>query len=214
MNTRTWKLKTIVAGICAMSLFMSLVYPADVWAAGNETVQIGNVEEDSAEKGEEGSSPSSDSEPEDVTLEDQETEESEVENQETEEPASEEQKIDKDSSEEQLGVKIQKKQKVKEAEPWEFIEEHDLQLQYDDRYSADSVKAGWKVASVTTEEVRSNRVAAGKKYRRARYGCYPVCRAIRCGACCGWSWGGRDSSCAGEEVGDSQGDLRGSGEGG
>lgn len=106
MNTRTWKLKTIVAGICAMSLFLSLVYPTDVWAAGNETVQIGNVEEDSTEKGEEGSFPSSDSEPEDVTLEDQETEESEVENQETEEPASEEQNADEDSSEEQLGEKI------------------------------------------------------------------------------------------------------------
>lgn len=145
-----------------MSLFLSLVYPTDVWAAGNETVQIGNVEEDSTEKGEEGSFPSSDSEPEDVTLEDQETEESEVENQETEEPASEEQNADEDSSEEQLGEKIQKKQKVKEAEPWDFIEEHDLQFQYDDRYSVDSVKAGWKVASITTEEIWSNKVAAGE----------------------------------------------------
>ena len=179
MNVRERKMQTIVAGICTLSICLSLIYPLETQAAEDISVQVENTDAQQAE--EEKDSPIMDPDLEDVIPENEKTEALPAQNQEADESVSGDQKVEVTIPEEQTDEKLSQEkpeQRTNEintdkqnqesvdtdqkAVQWDFTEEYDLTLQYDDRYSLDTVKTGWKIASIKTEEVLSNRVTAGK----------------------------------------------------
>lgn len=160
MNIREWKLKTIAAGICALSICIPLIYPMKTQAVEDTGVQVENTDDQTAEKENDNISSEVNPEVKDVISEEQKIEDELTGESEAEETVSEDQSVEETIPKMQTSENGSRK--IQQSAQWNYIEEYDLKLQYDDRYSLDTVKAGWKIVSIKTKEVLSNRVSAGK----------------------------------------------------
>ena len=160
MNIREWKLKTIAAGICVLSICIPLIYPMKTQAVEDTGVQVENTDVQIVEDENDNISPEMDPKLEEEISEEQKAEEMLTEEQEADELVS------GDRSAEETIPEMQRSENGSQETPksvqWNYIEEYDLKLQYDDRYSFTTVKAGWKIVSIKTKEVLSNRVSGGK----------------------------------------------------
>lgn len=160
MNIREWKLKTIAAWICALSICIPLIYPMKTQAVEDTGVQVENTDVQIVEDENDNISPEMDPKLEEEISEEQKAEEMLTEEQEADESVS------GDRSAEETIPEMQRSENGSQETPksvqWNYIEEYDLKLQYDDRYSFTTVKAGWKIVSIKTKEVLSNRVSGGK----------------------------------------------------
>lgn len=160
MNIREWKLKTIAAGICVLSICIPLIYSMKTQAVEDTGVQVENTDVQIVEDENDNISPEMDPKLEEEISEEQKAEEMLTEEQEADESVS------GDRSAEETIPEMQRSENGSQETPksvqWNYIEEYDLKLQYDDRYSFTTVKAGWKIVSIKTKEVLSNRVSGGK----------------------------------------------------
>lgn len=176
MNIREWKLRTIAAGICMLSICISLIYPMKTQAAEDINVQVENADAPSVEDENGMISSTVSPELEKVISEEQNTEEQFAGEQEAEESVSGDQNAEETIPENQISEKESLDTKEMDVDKqgqendnseqkfvqWNFIEKRELELRYDDRYSLNTIKQGWKIASIKTNEVLSNRVSAGK----------------------------------------------------
>lgn len=160
MNIREWKLKTIVAGICVLSICIPLIYPMETRAVEDTGIQVENTDDQTEKEENDNISSEVNPEVEDVISEEQKTEDELTGESEADETVSEDQSVEEIIPEMQTSENGSRK--IQQSVQWNYIEEYDLKLQYDDRYSLDTVKAGWEIVSIKTKEVLSNRVSAGK----------------------------------------------------
>lgn len=176
MNLRDWKFKTIIAGILTLAICISLLYPMEIYAAEDSDEDAGMYVETINDQAQENKENIIEESKENIVSEENpEAEQIVPDGQENEEiipekeknTVSDAQKLDNINMSDQISKETSPEEQKTEGQEersaeWNVIETEDLTLQYDDRYSFDAVRPGWKIASVKTIEILSNRVEAGQ----------------------------------------------------
>lgn len=167
-------IKNMIAGICILAICASTERPIDIHAAEAVNVESEKAEEQISENGKEIVQGVEESPADDQISENQ--------NQEMEtlpagEDASEGQSVTETDEketvpgettmeEEDAGIQTTEEQSTgnkntENKQIWNITEQN-LTLQYDDRYSFKSMKEEWKIASIKTKKILSNKVYDGK----------------------------------------------------